>query len=109
MLPMHDRLGHDARLAGTSPATGLSGMNNKVERRSVLVTLAVACATGFSGCVTTPPPAAPAPPREPTETDVTFESISQRYLEEMMALTPVSATSLGNHRFDGDLDDVSVR
>jgi uncharacterized protein (DUF885 family) len=40
---------------------------------------------------------------------VTFESISQRYLEEMMALTPVNATSLGNHRFDGDLDDVSVR
>jgi len=84
-------------------------MNNKVERRSVLVTLAVACATGFAGCVTIPPPAAPAPPREPTETDVTFESISQRYLEEMMALTPVNATSLGNHRFDGDLDDVSVQ
>jgi uncharacterized protein (DUF885 family) len=84
-------------------------MNNKIERRSVLVTLAVACATGFSGCVTTPPPATPAPAREPTETDVTFESISQRYLDQMMALTPVNATSLGNHRFDGDLDDVSVR
>jgi uncharacterized protein (DUF885 family) len=40
---------------------------------------------------------------------VTFESISQRYLEAMMALTPVNATSLGNHRFDGDLDDASAR
>ena len=84
-------------------------MNNKVERRSVLVALAVACTTGFAGCVTTPPPATPAPPRAPTETDVTFESISQRYLDAMMALTPVNATSLGDHRFDGDLDDASAR
>jgi uncharacterized protein (DUF885 family) len=38
-----------------------------------------------------------------------FEAISQRYLDEMMALTPVNATSLGNHRFDGDLDDVSTK
>jgi uncharacterized protein (DUF885 family) len=37
-----------------------------------------------------------------------FEAISQRYLREMMALTPVNATSLGDHRFDGELDDVSA-
>jgi uncharacterized protein (DUF885 family) len=36
-----------------------------------------------------------------------FEAISQRYLGEMMALTPVNATSLGDHRFDAELDDVS--
>jgi uncharacterized protein (DUF885 family) len=38
---------------------------------------------------------------------MTFETISQRYLDEMMALTPVNATSLGDHRFDAKLDDVS--
>lgn len=39
---------------------------------------------------------------------MTFEAISQRYLDEMMALTPVNATALGDHRFDGQLDDVSI-
>jgi uncharacterized protein (DUF885 family) len=39
---------------------------------------------------------------------MTFEALSKRYLEEMMALTPVNATSLGDHRFDGELDDVSA-
>jgi hypothetical protein len=68
-----------------------------------LVALAAVLATG---CATSPPPA-PAPPRTPTQADVSFEAISQRYLNEMMALMPVNATSLGDHRFDGELDDVS--
>lgn len=71
-------------------------------------TLAVALAAGFAGCVTTPPPAPAAPPRAPTESDTTFETISQLYLDQMVALTPVNATALGDHRFDDQLDDVSV-
>lgn len=39
---------------------------------------------------------------------MSFEAISKRYLNEMMALTPVSATSLGDHRFDTQLDDASA-
>jgi uncharacterized protein (DUF885 family) len=38
-----------------------------------------------------------------------FDAISHRYLDEMMALTPVNATLLGDHRFDGELDDVSAK
>jgi uncharacterized protein (DUF885 family) len=38
---------------------------------------------------------------------MTFEEIAKRYLEEMLALTPVNATSLGEHRYDAMLDDVS--
>jgi uncharacterized protein (DUF885 family) len=40
---------------------------------------------------------------------VAFEAVSKRYLDEMMALTPVNATSLGDHRFDAELDDVSAK
>lgn len=73
----------------------------------IAATLAVALLAGFTGCATTPPPAPPAP-RAPTAADMKFEAVSKRYLDEMMALTPVSATSLGDHRFDGELDDVSA-
>lgn len=39
---------------------------------------------------------------------MTFDAISKRYLDEMVAQTPVNATSLGDHRFDDQLDDVST-
>ena len=39
---------------------------------------------------------------------MTFDTISQRYLGQMLALTPVNATALGEHRFDDQLDDVSA-
>jgi uncharacterized protein (DUF885 family) len=71
-------------------------------------TLAVALAAGFAGCVTTAPPAPASAPRAPTESDMSFETIGQRYLDQMMALTPVNATALGDHRFDAQLDDVSL-
>lgn len=61
----------------------------------------------FTACETTPQPAAAPPPHTPTPTDAAFEAISKRYLDEMMALTPINATSLGDHRFDDQLDDVS--
>jgi uncharacterized protein (DUF885 family) len=52
-----------------------------------------------------PPPAAPPPP--PTA-DQQFESLAQRYLREAPEQSPVSATALGDHRFDDRLDDVSA-
>ena len=78
--------------------------------RTALFALAVSAAAlaGLSGCVVIPAPAPTTAPRTPTEADVSFEAISKRYLNEMMALTPVSATSLGDHRFDTQLDDVSA-
>ena len=78
--------------------------------RTALFALAVSSAAlaGLSGCVIAPAPAPLSAPQIPTEADVSFEAISKRYLNEMMALTPVNATSLGDHRFDSQLDDVSV-
>jgi len=38
--------------------------------------------------------------------DRKFEQLSERYLDEFPALSPVSATRLGDHRFDGKLAEV---
>jgi uncharacterized protein (DUF885 family) len=88
------------------------GLQNNVSTRTlaalrIVATLFVILAAGFAGCAITSAPAAQAPAPAPTEADMTFEAISQRYLAEMMALTAVNATSLGDHRFDAELDDVS--
>src|SRR6187399_1252677 len=52
-----------------------------------------------------PPP--PAPPPPPTA-DQQFEALAQRYLREAPEQSPADATSLGDHRFDDRLDDVSA-
>jgi uncharacterized protein (DUF885 family) len=52
--------------------------------------------------------ALPAVGATPGAADARFEAVSQRYLAELGSYSPVSATSLGDHRFDGDLDDMSA-
>ncbi len=42
-----------------------------------------------------------------TSPDHHFEQLAARYLDEFPALSPVSATSLGDHRFDSQVDMVS--
>jgi len=42
-----------------------------------------------------------------TSLDGQFEQLAARYVDEFPALSPVSATSLGDHRFDSQLDEVS--
>ena len=37
-----------------------------------------------------------------------WEELAARFLDEMPALSPVGATSMGDHRFDGQLDEVSA-
>lgn len=61
-------------------------------------------------CAPNPPkpaPPPPAPPPPPTA-DQQFEALAQRYLKEAPEQSPVGATSLGDHRFDDRLDDVSA-
>src|SRR6476646_4107218 len=57
-------------------------------------------------CAPTPPRATA--PEGPSAADAAFESLSRRYFDEVIALSPVNATGLGDHRFDGELDDVSA-
>lgn len=40
--------------------------------------------------------------------DRQFEQLGARYLDEFPALSPVSATALGDHRFDSQLDTISA-
>src|SRR5262245_50103036 len=55
---------------------------------------------------------APTKPREPlsaipSTADAAFDALSRRYFDQVLALQPVNATGLGDHRYDNQLDDVS--
>ena len=39
--------------------------------------------------------------------NASFRQIAQDYIEQMPAFSPVGATQIGDHRFDGEMDDVS--
>ncbi len=43
-----------------------------------------------------------------SEADVAFAGLAARFLDEGLALSPVSATAIGDHRFDAELDDMSA-
>ncbi len=45
---------------------------------------------------------------ESPSADTRFESLGARYVEEFGQFSPVSATALGDHRFDAELDDRSA-
>jgi uncharacterized protein (DUF885 family) len=45
---------------------------------------------------------------ESPSADARFESLGARYVEEFGQFSPVSATALGDHRFDAELDDRSA-
>ena len=47
----------------------------------------------------------PVAPTGPSAADVAFQNLADRYLNGMLAFTPVAATELGDHRFDDRLDD----
>ncbi len=40
--------------------------------------------------------------------DQAFSALSARFLDEGLALSPVSATQIGDHRFDSELDDLGA-
>ena len=40
--------------------------------------------------------------------DAAFAALSKRFLDEGLALSPVSATQIGDHRFDSEIDDLSA-
>src|SRR5581483_6682172 len=60
----------------------------------------------LAGCTVIQPP--PDFSNPPSAADVAFDAIAKRYLAEMLPLTPVQATALGEHRYDASLDDVSA-
>jgi uncharacterized protein (DUF885 family) len=79
-------------------------LRSKSRSKAAVFLLGVLTAVVLGGCITPQPPAATT--RQPTPADREFERLGNRYLNEMLALTPVNATLLGDHRFDAELDDV---
>jgi len=45
---------------------------------------------------------------QPATADARFEALGARFIAEFGRYSPVNATGLGDHRFDGDLDDMSA-
>jgi uncharacterized protein (DUF885 family) len=43
-----------------------------------------------------------------SKADQQFAALAKRWLDESMKLSPVSATQIGDHRFDSELDDMSA-
>jgi uncharacterized protein (DUF885 family) len=50
----------------------------------------------------------PASAAAPASDSARFEALGQRYVAEFGRYSPVYATALGDHRFDGELDDLSA-
>jgi uncharacterized protein (DUF885 family) len=102
MLPMTERLVHDRGEAFYSR----QDMTIPSNSRSPALCLYLAAVIALAACAPAPQQA-PAP-AAPSAADVAFESVTQRYLTEMLALTPIRATELGEHRYDDKVDDFSA-
>lgn len=67
-----------------------------------------AIAAGVNGLLTDYPLELAAEIRDAALTpDQRFEQLAKRYIDESPALSPIGATTLGDHRFDSLVDDVS--
>ncbi len=75
--------------------------------------LALALVSSLAACQKTEPPAAgvalPATTAAPTDAaaDAKFADLSRRALDGWLELSPVSATQIGEHRYDARIDDLS--
>ena len=80
--------------------------------RPTLLALALATAL-VSSCASAPAThrdsaPATAPAAVDSTPDASFAEVSRRWLDGMFALSPVSATAIGNHQHDGEIDDLSA-
>ena len=89
---------------------------SRMRQASLVLALSIALLLALPACKpdTTPSaggPAAPAGGGEDAQAsesaaDRAFAALSKRFLDEGMALSPVSATQIGDHRFDDRIDDL---
>ena len=78
-------------------------MYSAFSRRATLALLgATALTPAFAAAADVAMPAMP-----PTPADMAFDELSKRWLDGSLRLSPVYATAIGDHRFDGEVDDVS--
>jgi uncharacterized protein (DUF885 family) len=85
-------------------------------QRPASLLLAAAITLALAGCKPAPAPSADAgnaagataTVADTKEADARFADLSKRWLDGMLALSPVSATQIGDHRFDAEVDDMSA-
>src|SRR5690606_26687971 len=65
-------------------------------------------ARGASQKTDAPYPGAPPAATAQSPADAAFAGLSQRALDTWMRLSPVSATQIGDHRYDAEIDDLSA-
>ncbi|MGP1665022.1 MAG: DUF885 domain-containing protein [Rhodanobacter sp.] len=81
--------------------------------------LAAALITVLAGCQTSETPNAPvdaaatsqanpASQADQSQADARFAELSQKALDTWMRLSPISATQIGDHRYDSEVDDLSA-
>jgi uncharacterized protein (DUF885 family) len=73
---------------------------------AAVLTSALAACQSMS--MTAPSPSTPSTSMQSTTADTAFADLSRRWLDGWMQLNPVSATQLGDHRFDSEVDDLSA-
>lgn len=75
--------------------------------------LALALIAALGGCQQADAPTAPAgtsaaAPAADAAVDAAFADLSKRALDTWMQLSPISATQIGDHRYDSEVDDLSA-
>lgn len=73
-----------------------------------LLALALAACQGQSPAPAAGDPAVATATAVDSEQDRAFAALAARYLDEGLALSPVAATQIGDHRFDAELDDLGA-
>ena len=78
--------------------------------RHSLLALALIAALSACGKTGTSDHAAPAAPAaaDTAQADATFADLSKRALDGWLQLSPVGATQIGEHKYDGQIDDLSA-
>jgi uncharacterized protein (DUF885 family) len=78
--------------------------------RSMPVTFLLALAVSLTACASRPATRSSEGSkmsRPPSAEDLRFAELARRWLDGTMRLSPIWATSVGDHRFDSELDDVT--
>src|SRR5581483_1267756 len=83
-----------------APEPGLKGDNMRY---------LIALALGVSGVAVHAPVAAQTAPAAASAEDARFETFGERIVDEYLKLNPVYATTLGEHRYDAQMPDVSAK
>jgi len=75
---------------------------------AALLAATLAACGGERASATDPAPTPASDARQASQVDARFADLSRRYLDQALALTPVAASQIGDHRFDAELDELSA-